>query len=144
MQVRAATAGDFNDILSLITDAGLPTDDLDIELLADFLVAETEHGLRAVIGLEPHGSVGLLRSLVVERGARSANVGRQLVSALEQHARDRGVEELWLLTTDADGYFALLGYDVAERKDAPSPIRDSAQFSSLCPDDAVLMRKRLD
>ena len=96
-----------------------------------------------VIGIEPYGNTALLRSLVVTPLARGAGIGRGLVTALESAAIERGTRELWLLTIDADAFFSTLGYFTRRRGDAPDPIRGSAEFSSLCPGDAVLMSKRL-
>jgi len=54
---------------------------------------------------------------------------------------ERGIAELWLLTIDADAFFATSGFSVRGRDDAPSAVRASQEFSSLCPDNAVLMSK---
>ena len=68
---------------------------------------------------------------------------QMLVDALEAMARSRGIVELWLLTIDADAWFARLNYLVRERDDAPVDIRNTREFSGLCPGDAVLMSKRI-
>jgi len=119
----------------------LPIEDLAPAHLA--LIAEGEAGILGVIGLERFDDVALLRSLVVSPLARGEGVGRLLVKALESFARERDVRELWLLTIDADGFFLNLGFNERERVDAPDTVRNSAEFSSLCPDDAVLMSKEL-
>jgi len=74
---------------------------------------------------------------------RRGGVGKALVEALEKMAIEKGVSELWLLTIDADAWFAQLGYRVQEREAAPPAIQKTEEFSSLCPGDAVLMRKNL-
>jgi len=79
----------------------------------------------------------------VDPSVRSSGVGAQLVSALEVQAKKHGVNELWLLTIDADRYFTKLHYGKRERSEAPVEIQCTAEFSSLCPGDAVLMSKRL-
>ena len=126
----------------MLTDAGLPSEDFKPDHLA--FVAEEEGEIVAAIGFEPFGDVGLLRSLVVAEGAKFKGVGRQLVAALEADARTRGVRELWLLTLDVDGYFQRLGFRPRDRADVPGGIRGSAEFRELCPEDAILMSKRLD
>ncbi len=125
--------------MRLLSDAGLPLDDLAVDHLA--FVAEEDGELHGLIGLERFGEVGLLRSLVVASHSRGRGLGRKLVSALEAHARDCGVAELWLLTIDADAFFERLGYGVRRRDAAPDAIRATAEFSVLCPADAVLMSK---
>lgn len=139
IDIRPATARDLPSAIELLRGADLPTEDLAAEHIA--LVAEGEAGLLGVIGLEIFGDVGLLRSLVVSPLARGEGVGRSLVEALELLARQRGIAELWLLTIDADAFFSNLSFCVRNRDIAPEDIRGSAEFSSLCPEDAVLMSK---
>jgi amino-acid N-acetyltransferase len=96
-----------------------------------------------MIGLEQFDKLGLLRSLVIDPAVRRSGIGRQLVAALEAKAVARGVAELWLLTIDAEAYFLKLGYEIKERDRAPDVIRETDEFSSLCPGDAIVMKKSL-
>ncbi len=141
-QIRSAQSSDLGAALRLLSDAGLPLDDLTADHLA--LVAEEDGELHGLIGLELFGEVGLLRSLVVAGHYRGRGLGRKLVSALEAHARDCGVAELWLLTIDADAFLESLGYGVRGRDAAPDAIRATAEFSALCPADAALMSKSIN
>lgn len=141
VRIRQAMASDLPRAVELLSEAVLPIEDLAPAHLA--LIAEGEAGILGVIGLERFDDVALLRSLVVSPLARGEGVGRLLVKALESFARERDVRELWLLTIDADGFFLNLGFNERERVDAPDTVRNSAEFSSLCPDDAVLMSKEL-
>ena len=142
-EIRTANPGDFDGLTSLLRAAGLPVEDLSCERMDDFLVALSGHTIVGVVGLEAFSRVGLLRSLVVDRASRTAGVGRSLVAALEAHARLRGVEDVWLLTIDADRYFRALGYVTSRRRYAPRAIRETAEFSKLCPGSATLMHKRI-
>ena len=143
MIVRPGTGEDLAVVTAWLDAAGLPTADLTAAHMENFLVAVGNETPVGMVGLEELGDVGLLRSLVVDPGTRSAGIGRQLVAALEANAVSKGITELWLLTIDADRYFAALGYETEERRSAPESVRGSKEFSALCPDDAVLMRKRL-
>ena len=125
----------------MLLDAGLPIEDVTIGHLA--LVAEQEGVVCGLVGLEQFEQSGLLRSLVIAEEYRSGGLGRLLVEALEQLAADRNIGELWLLTIDADGWFARLGYTEQARELAPVAIQKTEEFSSLCPGDAVLMKKSL-
>ena len=95
------------------------------------------------IGLERHGSAGLLRSLAVSPGHRRQGLGCDLVATLEREARAAGVQVLVLLTQTAVAFFAGLGYEVVERALAPVGLKQSAEFRLLCPASAVCMIKRL-
>lgn len=140
-EIRPASAEDLQPAIRLLAQAGLPTGDLTIERLA--LVAEQDGEFVGAIGLESFGATGLLRSLVVDPGQRTGGLGRLLVAALEELAAGKGVHELWLLTIDADAYFEKLGYAREPRSAAPAAIAATEEFSSLCPGDAVLMKKNL-
>jgi amino-acid N-acetyltransferase len=143
VDIRPARPGDFEAVTRLLRSAGLPVEDLSVERMADFLVASSRGLLAGAIGLEAHPQVGLLRSLVVDPGSRATGVGRLLVTALEAHARRRGLTELWLLTIDADRYFQARGYVAKPRDTAPQAIRRTAEFSRLCPGNATLMQKTI-
>lgn len=142
ISVRPATAADFERAGAWLAEAGLPSEDLTPAHMQDFLVAIAAGVPVGMVGLQQFGAVGLLRSLVVDTRRRRAGLGRQLVAALEAQAAGSGVRELWLLTIDAQGYFATLGYALRERSDAPAAIRATPEFASLCPGDAFLMSKR--
>ncbi len=143
--IRDAKQNDWQNVRQLLDEAGLPVADLSPEQLVDFLVAERpgtgQSETLAIIGLQRFDEVGLLRSLVVSQGDRNSGLGRRLVSALEANACCAGVNNLWLLTIDAERYFESLGYKMMSRDSAPESIRNTAEFSDLCPDGAFLMRK---
>lgn len=141
--IRPARPGDLATLQSWLAAEGLPTDDLTPELMQAFLVLSGHGAPVGMIGLEAYGGVGLLRSLVVTEAARGVGAGRALVDALEAKAVAQGVSELWLLTIDADRWFARQGYRTRDRGAAPQAIRNTREFSGLCPGDAVLMSKAL-
>ena len=141
VQIRPSRADDLEFANALLTQAGLPVDDLEAGKLA--FTAECDEAIQGVIGIESFGDAALLRSLVIAEPARGKGVGQLLVSALEVASAETGVAEMWLLTIDADGWFSRLGYKVRDRAGAPASIRETREFSGLCPDDAVLMSKKL-
>ena len=141
IEIRRPRESDFASIRQLLIDANLPADDFVPEHLA-FIASDDEQPV-AAIGCERFGDAWLLRSLVVAEGQRSRGLGARLVAALEADAREQGVGEIWLLTIDADEFFASLGYRRRERGEAPEVIRSTAEFSDLCPASAVLMAQSL-
>jgi len=141
LAIRPASAADLAASVDLLSKAGLPVADLSADLLA--FVAEKNGVFYGVIGVESFAKTGLLRSLVVSEDARGGGVGAALVRALEVACLADAIEELWLLTIDADKFFAKLGFAARDRADAPDAIRSSAEFQGLCPQDAVLMSKIL-
>ncbi|MDH4108543.1 MAG: arsenic resistance N-acetyltransferase ArsN2 [Gammaproteobacteria bacterium] len=142
--IRRAGTRDWPRVRELLVLAELPVNDLAAERMGDFLVWVGGDGSPgAAIGLERYGEVALLRSLVVAQASRGAGLGSRLVAELEDVARTDGLHELWLLTNDADGFFAKLGYRVVNRADAPKAVQGSPEFSSICPASAILMMKKL-
>ena len=141
IELRPATANDVNAACLLLQREGLPVADVDLSVLA--LAAEVDGSLQGVIGVEKFENIALLRSLVVSKSARGLGIGTMLVRALESECAEAGIAELWLLTIDAADYFSAQAYTRRNRNDAPRQIRSTAEFSELCPDDAVLMSKRL-
>jgi len=141
LTIRPASAADLAASIDLLGKAGLPVTDFSAERLA--FIAEKNTEFQGVIGLESFGKIALLRSLVVSADARGVGIGPALVTALEVACLADGVEELWLLTIDADRFFEKLAYTTRDRAGAPDVIQSTEEFRSLCPGDAVLMSKKL-
>jgi len=141
--LRRAKPDDWSAVQALLLAAELPVDDLGPEKLDGFLIAEDEDVTVGLIGLEVLGTLGLLRSLVVAKDARSSGLGGKLVGALESAAEAAGITELWLLTIDAERFFQRHNFEIVDRSAAPDEIRQTDEFSALCPGTAYLMRKSL-
>jgi amino-acid N-acetyltransferase len=65
------------------------------------------------------------------------------VAEAERYARSKGVTDLYLLTTTAEGFFERLGYRRVVRENAPEAIRQTKEFSGLCSSSAAFMAKVL-
>jgi arsenate reductase len=130
-------------VMELLSGAGLPTTDVERDSPARFLVAHKEGGIVGATALEAYGSEALLRSLVVTPAHRQSGLGTQLVEAAENLAAEESVRTIYLLTETAERFFSKRGYIVCKRDAAPEAIREHAQFRTLCPSSAALMSKRL-
>lgn len=142
MEIRGASAQDLAGVLQLLARAKLVTEDVDSEL-RDFFVALDRGELIGAIGLEPHGTLGLLRSLVVAPAVGGRGFGQALTQHLVAEAERRNLEELYLLTETARVFFERLGFDPVERASVPEPIQRTKQYSSACPASATVMRRSL-
>jgi len=127
----------------LLSEAALPTADLTPRKLEHFLARGRAEAPEGVVGLELYPPVALLRSLAVAVSARGRGMGSALLADAERYAREHRVEEIYLLTTTAEPFFARAGYERVERVAVPAAIRDTQEFSSLCPASSAVMRKRL-
>ncbi len=134
---------DAQAILGLLRGNGLPTEDLNSEKLLNFVTARSSGRLLGCAGVEPHGAVGLLRSVAVCPGLQGLGLGAELVVRAEQLAVQLGLAELWLLTTTAPGFFARRGYSQTDRSEVPAGVRGSSEFRTVCPASAIVMRKVL-
>jgi len=146
MKILPAQQDDWSAIRTMLTAVTLPVADLGPDRLQDFLVARddvTGRAVSGIIGLERYGEIGLLRSLVVAPEERRSGLGASLVAALQARAGQNAIRDLYLITIDADPYFSRLGFDPVERASVPQAIRDTSEFSELCPGDAIVMRKVL-
>ena len=131
------------EVTALLTACGLPSDDIDPGILQDFYVAREDSNPVGVVGLQLFSGNALLRSLGVSQAARAHGLGTSLVRQAEQHAREHGAKQVYLLTNDAKAFFAKRGYAEVQRSVAPPEIRATSQFGSSCCSTAALMRKEL-
>ena len=128
---------------SLLTSADLPVADLSDAHMANFFYCGSAQAPIGLVGLELHGPSALLRSLVVAPGNRSAGLGSALVKRAEAHARERGADAIYLLTTTAEAFFRRHGYETADRRNAPAEIKVTREFADICPASSAFLSKRL-
>lgn len=140
LSLRRADESEYARVESLLAANDLPNEDVR-DGAAEFFLASTDDECVGLGGVERHGSNGLLRSLVVVEQYRGQGYGTALCDALETHARESGVETLYLLTTTAAPFFRRRGYERVDREDVPDRIRDTAEFTELCPASATCMTK---
>jgi extradiol dioxygenase family protein/N-acetylglutamate synthase-like GNAT family acetyltransferase len=130
-------------VRQLLRAADLPTADITAEKMATFFSCEADGEIAGLVGIEVHGTVALLRSLVVLPRFRAHGLGALLLAYAELAASMQSVARLYLLTTTATGFFLRRGYRPASRGDAPEAIRNTEEFTRLCPGSATFMVKHL-
>lgn len=127
-------------VKELLSDHALPIADVDNGNTV-FWGSFHAGTLAGCIGLEKHGSFGLLRSLAVKHSEQGAGIGTKLVHTLEKEALREGVQELYLLTNAAEEFFKKHGYETIDRSQVPPLIQQTSEFSVVCPDTAIVMKK---
>ncbi|MEX1240816.1 MAG: arsenic resistance N-acetyltransferase ArsN2 [Cyclobacteriaceae bacterium] len=128
----------FEAFRSLLKASGLPADDLDFN--KDLLVGYYEgDSLVGTGGLEIYGPYALLRSLSVKMGIRGKAVGTTITEYLLQEARKRQLKGIYLLTETAHGFFQKKGFKDVAREAVPEQVKQSTEFSKLCPQSAAVM-----
>jgi amino-acid N-acetyltransferase len=142
MLVERARTDDVPAIEALLASADLPLEGAAAAFASGVVVREDGRIVGAA-SIEPYGRAGLLRSVVVAPDRRGTGVGRTVVAAAETLARELDMTELYLLTETAEAWFPRLGYRPIDRTAVPAAVRGSIEFTNLCVDTGVAMRRDL-
>ena len=130
-------------VKDLLSTSQLPTSDLTPPMLEDFYAYEDNGEIIGVVGLEIFKTVALLRSLAIRDHCRNKGIGSKLVKYAEEVAEGNGISALYLLTDTAEPFFNRAGYEKITRDLAPNEIRQTSEFSGICPVSSSLMMKQL-
>jgi len=142
VELRTAQESDLPAVLALLGRALLPTAGVG-QAQSHFVLAESDGRLVGVVGLELYGESALLRSAAVEESWRGSGVGRVLVERALDVARERGIDDVFLLTTTAEHYFPRFGFSCVSRDSVTPGLKSSIEFQETCPASAVVMRRTL-
>ena len=142
VNILKATSGDYDNVTALLSSQHLPAEDID-KTLSHFFVAKEEGAVTAVIGLEVYGTAGLLRSMATDPAHRNKGIASMLVLELINYAKQKGIQEVFLLVETAETYFAKKGFIRIRMDEVPIAIKRSSEFSHLCPSSAILMKKEI-
>lgn len=137
-----AAISDLAGINQLLRQEDLP--EVNTTECTNFFYKVVDQGNKIIgaIGLETYGSYGLLRSLVVDKNFRNNGIADKLVTRVMGSARINGLNEVYLLTSTAEQYFLRKGFERRDRKTCPDEIRQSREYSSICPVSSALMSKK--
>ncbi|PLR76810.1 hypothetical protein CU633_13760 [Bacillus sp. V3-13] len=121
--VRGANEQDLARLLTFLEAAKLGTEGVAAAVDYFLLVEDMQGNLKAMVGIEPAGEAGLLRSLVISEGMTD----KEILMLFEQMlilARDKQLKELYLATNKQDSllFFNMLGFTAIERNDLPTSI----------------------
>jgi len=130
-------------IITLLVSQKLPASDLP-ESLDNFIVAIDNDELIGAAGLEIYGACGLLRSVVVKPENRNQGIAGLLIAQIELMATNQGLNQLFLLTDTAPGYFSKKGYNKIDRNAIAPEVQQSSEFSHVCPQSAIAMQKTIN
>ena len=142
VELRTASSAELDAVVDLLERSGLPTAGV-ADNFAQFLVAEADGRLVGVVGLELYDRSALLRSAAVEESWRGSGVGRVLVERALDLARERGIDDVYLLTTTAEHYFPRFGFVCVRRDEVAGGVQSSVEFQTACPASATVMRKHV-
>ncbi|MHA2379626.1 MAG: arsenic resistance N-acetyltransferase ArsN2 [Candidatus Thorarchaeota archaeon] len=144
--IENASKKDLQRIVILLQDTDLPPDGIEPHV-DDFLVIRSSHAvagpefLIGCVGLEVYENYALLRSLAVHPDFQRKGIGKQLVSRIIERAKVRGIDQLYLLTDTAEDFFRRLEFELVARQDVPAIVRQSIEFTTLCPSAPSMTRR---
>jgi len=128
-------------VIDLLQENNLPVSDLGP---GKYLFALIQNDtILGTGGLEFFEDCALLRSVSVKKSWRGKGLGQIISKELEKISKQKGIDCLYLLTDSAKDFFAKEGYREIKREDAPFSIKNTSEFSSVCPVSAIVMRKML-
>jgi amino-acid N-acetyltransferase len=129
-------------VIDLLATEKLPTDDLP-QTLESFVIALQDEEVIGVAGIEIYDGYGLLRSVAVSAAYRGKGIANQLLDHVEMLAAAKSLREIYLLTETAPEYFSKKGYQKITRAQVPAEVQQSTEFSHVCPQSAIVMKKIL-
>ena len=140
--VRIATFEDIDILKAFLDKAKLNTKGIN-EMIDSFLIMEDEEGqLKATIGMEPFGTSGLLRSLVVT-ATTSENDLLSLFKEMFLLAKNKEIKELYLATNKlgAMKFVELLGFQPVDNDQIPKVFLSSEHVKHiLTVDNSVFLK----
>lgn len=144
VRISRAERADLPELLALLSAVDLPHEGVE-EYLDGFMVArDAEVQMVGCVGLERHGSTGLLRSAAVAPDAQGGGLGLRLTSAVLEAARAEAVKEIVLLTTTAKDFFGRkFDFEVSGRDGYEGALSRSPEWNLPRCSSAVLMRLNL-
>ncbi|MHB8566905.1 MAG: GNAT family N-acetyltransferase [Nitrososphaerales archaeon] len=136
-RIEMATSDDVPEILNILEKKGLTKDGIKD---AQCWIIKLNNKIIGSIGLEVWGKQGLLRSLAVEEKSRKKGLGRSLVFYVLEVARQKNLEEVFLLSEASAEYYLRFGFEYYERKLVSGDVLKSAEFRGACLESAKVMR----
>lgn len=137
----AITEKDRQAVIALLNEQGLPVSDITESTLLYFLQAGNK--MIGTAGLDIFNGFALLRSVSILKELQGKGYGKFLNNLIEQAAKEKEINCLYLITNTAGNFFGRQGYSIIDRAVAPETIKQTGQFSSVCPSTAVVMKKKL-
>jgi phosphinothricin acetyltransferase len=140
--ITPAREADLEPLYDLLHSSGLPSDGLSAHLPTTLLARDGHHVVGSA-ALEIYGPHALLRSVAVDNSLRGQGLGIRLTQAALDHAASLGVTDVFLLTETAADFFPRFGFAPVTRADVPPNVLQSVEFTTLCPDTALVMALHL-
>lgn len=131
-------AGNDADLKAALTDAQLPTDDIEYRGRTFFKALTSDGRIVGFSGVERCDDDYLLRPVVVLPTHRGQSLGSALVAqtlaGLDQ------ASNIFVATTSAAPFFTRIGFSEVQRDSVHAAVLATRQLSFICPSSATVMR----
>jgi amino-acid N-acetyltransferase len=131
--------GDLEEVFTLLKQVDLPIEGVK-EHFNDFFIIREDKKIAGCVGIEIYEDVGLLRSVAVHPSFQGKGLGQQMVGKMEAYSAEIGLHTIYLLTDTAEKFFLKLGYEYISREETDSRVKQSIEFTTLCPSSPVMMK----
>lgn len=132
VQIRLAEEQDLGEVIALLKTNNLPHEDVNMQKIK-FILAEVNQKIAGCIGLEQYQDHGLLRSFAVSKDLQNQGIGSKLFDYFISFCSQQGTRNLHLFTVDAHRFFQSRGFSTIDRDNAPNLIKQTTEFTDLCP-----------
>jgi arsenate reductase (thioredoxin) len=140
--IYPAQTTDLAAIITLLQQNKLPVEDI-ADGQQQFWVIKDGDNIAGAIGIEVYGNYGLLRSMATDKAYRNKGIAAILVDSLFEFAKKQKLTAIYLLTETAQHYFEKKGFVTVNRDGVPAEIKQSKEFTHLCPSTAIVMKKEI-
>ena len=128
--IKKASITDLQGIHQLLEELDLPITGVS-EHLDNFLLSIHNDRRTGIIGLELYGKIGLLRSVGVRTSYQGKRIGDDLMVAIQEFAKFKSVEQIYLFTDTAERWFERYGFTTISN-DQLDPLLQQSKEYSLC------------
>ena len=132
-------AQDLPEVFELSKLVDLPIEGVK-EHFQDFFIIRKDDTIIGCVGIEIYQKTGLLRSLAVHPTFQRKGLGHLLVSQIEKYSNEKELNRIYLLTETAEKLFLSLGYIIIPREETDSKVKQSIEFTTLCPSSPIMMK----
>lgn len=147
VEIRESQPENLSAVLQLLQMVDLPTEGVK-EHFATFLIAAdslkdspSDSRVIGCVGLEMYSPSALLRSLAIHPSSQGQGLGTKMVNVVTTWAKKHDIQQLFLLTDSAVDFFHKLGFIDINRDQVPQDVRQSIEFTKLCPTAPCLTKR---
>ena len=143
VEIIEASGQNLESVYSFLKSVDLPLEGV-ADNFHNFFIAWERNQIQGCAGVEIYEDVGLIRSVAVHPSFQGRGLGRKLVETILKFSFEKGLNKIYLLTETAEEFFLKLRFVVIHRDEADDRVKQSIEFTSVCPDSATCMVKFLE